>query len=85
MATEDEEFLTVRIAGDSRTTERLLLVGRAREGRVRVREWTTDTLNTAGREYECTASDLLGDFDQARRDNRSLGVEWYRVERWLDA
>lgn len=78
-----EEFLTVRIVGGSVPREELLLVGRPRRGVVRVREWTTDTMNTAGHEYDVAAADLLQRFERALSDGRSLGEDPYRVRRWL--
>ncbi len=84
MSFEEEEFLTLRIAGGSGVNERLLLVGRPRQGNVRVREWTTETFNTAGHEYDIPAGELLGTISAAYAAGRSLGAEWYRVQRWLE-
>ncbi len=80
----EDEFLTLRIAGDREELERLLLVGRPQDGTVRVREWTTETLNSEGDDYEIDAAELLESIEAAYGDRRSLGTELYHVRRWLE-
>jgi hypothetical protein len=79
----DDEFLTLRVSGGTQIGERLLLVGRPRQGRVRVREWTTETFNTAGAESDRAAADLMASLDAVHAAGGSLGAEWYRVRLWL--
>ena len=83
MSFGEDEFLTLRVSGGAETSERLLLVGRPRAGSVRVREWTTETFNTAGKEYDTSAATLLASLDEAHAAGRSLGAELYRVRLWL--
>jgi hypothetical protein len=78
------EFLTLRVSGGPLVAERLLLVGRPRAGSVRVREWTTESFNTAGNEYDISANELLASLDAAHTAGRSLGTELYRVHLWLN-
>ncbi|MFN8573389.1 MAG: hypothetical protein U0132_15155 [Gemmatimonadaceae bacterium] len=80
----DEEFLTVRIGGTPQASERLLLVGRPQDGSVRVREWTTESLNSEGDDYEIDAAELLESIEAAYADRRSLGTELYNIRRWLE-
>lgn len=84
MSFGEDEFLTLRVSGGAETSERLLLIGRPRAGSVRVREWTTETFNTAGNEYETPAAALLVSLEQAQAAGRSLGAELYRVRLWLN-
>jgi hypothetical protein len=78
-----DEFLTVRV-GDPGREERLLLIGRPRDGVVRVREWRTDTLNTAGEDYEIPASDLVEQIDDAFAARKNVSEEVHRIRRWLE-
>ena len=80
----EDEFLTLRVSGGPQVAERLLLVGRPRQGSVRVREWTTATFNTAGSEYDVSATDLLASLEAAQMAGGSLGTELYRVRLWLN-
>ncbi|MBV6522400.1 MAG: hypothetical protein MNPFHGCM_02548 [Gemmatimonadaceae bacterium] len=82
-AAGDDAFLTLRIIGGPGGSERLLLIGRPRDGQVRVREWTTDTLNSPGREYDVDAAVLAVSLDEAAASGSSLGAELYRVHLWL--
>ena len=84
MSFGEDEFLTLRVSGGSEASERLLLVGRPGAGSGRVREWTTETCNSAGREYDTPAAALLASLDQAHAAGRSLGAELYRVRLWLN-
>lgn len=84
MSFGEDEFLTLRVSGGPQAAERLILVGRPRQGSVRVREWTTETFNTAGNEYDISAVELLASLDEAHKAGRSLGAELYRVRLWLN-
>lgn len=77
--------LSVLVGGNEREPERLLLVGRPRGGRVRVREWeSTDwSLPPVSRDYDAAA--LLAELEQARRSGRSLNQELHALRRWLAA
>jgi hypothetical protein len=79
------EFLTIRLGGDAATAERLLLIGRPNEdGQVRVREWTSNSWNTEGDDYDVDADELLVNIQQAYDQQRLLGEEIYKVRRWLE-
>jgi hypothetical protein len=78
----EAEFLTVRV-GDPGREERLLLIGHPRDGVVRVREWRTATMNTAGEDYEIPASELLDQMEAALASRHAVSEEMYRIRRWL--
>lgn len=81
----EDEFLTIRLGGDAATAERLLLIGRPNEdGQVRVREWTSNSWNTEGDDYDVDADELLVSIQQAYDQQRLLGEEIYKVRRWLE-
>ena len=81
----DDEFLTVQIGGGKAgQPERLLLIGRPHEGRVRVREWTTNTMNTKGDDYDLPPEELLEQIETAFAARRGVSEEMYRVRRWLE-
>jgi hypothetical protein len=81
----ENEFLTIRLGGDAATAERLLLIGRPNEdGQVRVREWTSNSWNTEGDDYDVDAEELLESIQQAYDQQRLLGEEIYKVRRWLE-
>jgi hypothetical protein len=81
----ENEFLTIRLGGDAATAERLLLIGRPNEdGQVRVREWTSNSWNTEGDDYDVDAEELLESIQQAYDQQRLLGDEIYKVRRWLE-
>ncbi len=77
------EFLTLRVGGTPERPERLLLIGRPRDGLVRVREWTSDSWNTEGEDYDLPPGELLEQMEQAYAARAGLGEEMYRVRRWL--
>jgi hypothetical protein len=79
----ETDFLTLRVSGNAATPERLLLVGKPREGQVHVREWTSNSLNTAGEEYRTSAGGLLADIERAYAARRPVSEEMYRVRAWL--
>lgn len=80
---DEAEFLTVRVSGDASTPERLLLIGPVRAGAVHVREWTSNSLNTAGDEYRTEAATLLDEIERAFAARRPVSEEMYRVRGWL--
>ena len=84
MSFGEEEFLTLRVSGGPTVAERLLLVGRPRQGTVRVREWTAETFNSAGQEYNIGAAELLSSLSATHAAGGSLGTELYRVQLWLN-
>ncbi|MEP7345213.1 MAG: hypothetical protein ABI877_08095 [Gemmatimonadaceae bacterium] len=84
MSFGEDEFLTLRVSGGLQVGERLILIGRPRQGSVRVREWTTETFNTAGHEYDIAAADLLASLNATHMAGGSLGTELYRVQLWLN-
>jgi hypothetical protein len=79
----DDEFLSLRIGGDAGQPARLLLIGRPRDGLVRVREWTTDTLNSEGEDFDVDPTDLLEDIERAYDARFEVSEELYRVRLWL--
>ncbi len=78
-----DEFLSVRIAGGSGRAERFLLVGRPHEGLVRVREWTTDSYNTEGEDFDVDPGVLLADIETAYAAGLGLAPELYQIRLWL--
>jgi hypothetical protein len=79
----ETEFLTLRIGGNEGTPERLLLIGRPRDGSVRVREWTSNSWNTEGDDFDADAMALLDDIERAYDARRPVSEEMYRVRLWL--
>lgn len=80
---EETDFLTLRVSGDASVPERLLLIGPSRDGAVNVREWTSNSLNTAGDEYRTSAAGLLEEIERAYAARRPVSEEMYRVRLWL--
>lgn len=80
---ETDEFLSVRIAGGSGRAERFLLIGRPYDGRVRVREWTTHTFNSAGDDFDIDPAELLADLESAFAAGLGLAPELYQIRLWL--
>ena len=78
------ETLEVQVAGGRGEPERLLVLGRPRDGTVAVREFRFGDVETAPREYTAAAGDLLADFQRARRQRRRLSEDLYAIRRWLD-
>lgn len=79
----EPQFLSVRIGGGKGGPERLLLVGRPYDGQVRVREWETGTLNTAGDDYDIDPAELLEDIESAYRSSLGVRPEMYEIRLWL--
>ena len=79
----DDEFLSLPIGGDAGQPSRLLLIGRPREGSVRVREWTSDSLNTEGEDFDIDPAELLADLERAYEARFAVSEEMYRIRTWL--
>ena len=79
----EDEFLTLRIGGSDGEPERLLLIGRPRDATVRVREWTSNSWNTEGEDFDADAGALLDDIARAYDARRPVSEEMYRVRLWL--
>jgi hypothetical protein len=79
-----DEFLTLRLGGSEARPERLLLIGRPREGVVRVREWHSGSWNTEGEDYELEPADLLAQLGLAMQARVEVSEELHRVKRWLE-
>ncbi|MGQ0643462.1 MAG: hypothetical protein ACT4P6_22170 [Gemmatimonadaceae bacterium] len=77
------ELLTLQVAGGHGEPERLLLIGRPESGRVRVREWTSNSWNTAGDDYEIDAEELLAALERDFSARRAMSAEIHRVRQWL--
>lgn len=77
------DFLTLRIGGTPAVAERLLLIWPPTGGRVRVREWTSNSWNTEGTESSQDAATLLAEVEQAAAARQSVSEELFRVRRWL--
>lgn len=80
---DEPEFLTLRVGGARGEPERLLLIGRPRQGTVRVRQWTSNTLNTAGDVVDRAAGDLLAEVEAAFEARHPVSVEMYQLRQWL--
>ena len=78
------EALSVLVAGDGCEPERLLVLARPRAGRVKVREWTTQSWNAEPREHEADVDALWQAFERAYRQRRRLSEELPRIRAWLD-
>ena len=78
------EFLTIRVGGSATVPERLLLVGRPHDGLVRVHEWTTNTMNAEGEDYEIVPDELLTQLEDALAAQRQVSEEMYRIRMWLN-
>lgn len=83
MTFAEDEFLTLRIGGGPDTPERLLLIGRPRHGLARVREWTSNSWNTEGEDYDADATTLLEDIERAYDARRPVSEEMFRLRAWL--
>jgi hypothetical protein len=78
-----DEFLSLRIGGNTDRPERLLLIGRPHAGTVRVREWTSDTWNTEGDDYDIDTESLLEGLERAFAARQPMSEEMYKVRLWL--
>jgi hypothetical protein len=79
----EDEFLTLQIGGGKGRPDRLLLIGRPREGVVRVREWTTQTMNSEGEDADMDAGELLEQLEEAAAAHQPMNEDIYRLRRWL--
>ncbi len=77
------EFLTLHVAAGRGEPERLLLIGRPESGRVRVREWTSNSWNSEGDDYQIDAEELLATLERDFSARRAMSEEIYRVRQWL--
>lgn len=78
-----DEFLSLTIGGDAGQPSRLLLIGRPRKGLVRVREWTSNSLNTEGADFDVDPAELLADIERAYEARFAVSEEMYRIRTWL--
>jgi hypothetical protein len=78
------DWLTVQMQAGAGEPERVMMLSRAREGIVEVREWTTENWGSAPREYRATGDELYDMFEQAQRSRGRLSEELYRIRLWLD-
>jgi hypothetical protein len=83
-AQDGSDELPVLIGAGAGEPERLLLVQRPANGRVRVREWRGDAWNTPAAERELSAAELLADVERAERAGRRLNQNVYAVRLWLE-
>lgn len=79
----ESEFLTLRVGGSPKVPERLLLIGRPRDGLVRVREWTSNSWNTEGEDSDMRAADLLAQLERAFDARLPVSEEMYKLRLWL--
>ncbi|MEP7381106.1 MAG: hypothetical protein ABI910_05430 [Gemmatimonadota bacterium] len=80
-----DNFLTVRLAGNSGDGERFLLIGRPYDGLVHVREWTPRTFNTAGEDFDVDALELMTEIEATYAAGRPVAPEMYEIRLWLGA
>ena len=78
------EALSVLVAGDGCEPDRLLMLARPRAGRVKVREWSTQSWNSEPREHEADVDALWQAFERAYRQRRRLSEALPRIRAWLD-
>ncbi|MBL8982892.1 MAG: hypothetical protein JNL26_11960 [Gemmatimonadetes bacterium] len=83
LAFDEPEFLTLRVGGSPTTVERLMLIGRPRQGTVRVRQWTSNSWNTEGEVFEVAAATLLADIQRVYDAREQVSEEMYGIRRWL--
>ena len=77
------ETLAVQIAGGAGEPERLLLLERPSLGCVRLLEWSSADWSRLPLRRERPVGELLEELRRADAARRLVGVELYRVERWL--
>jgi hypothetical protein len=80
---DEPDFLTLRIGGSPTQAERLMLIGRPHAGRVRVRQWTSNSWNTEGEILEVDAATLLADIQRTYDARLPVSEEMYGIRRWL--
>ena len=79
----EPQFLTVRIAAEKGSSERLMLIGAPYDGQVRVREWDSNSLNTSGDDYDIDPAELLEEIERAYGSATQVTPEIYEIRRWL--
>jgi hypothetical protein len=80
------DTLELLVGGGAGAPEKLLVIERPNaDGRVRLRQWTSDDWSAAPKPAECSASGLLGEIERAVREGRSLNRELAAVRSWLRA
>ena len=80
----DEPTLSVQVEGSEREGLRLYVMGKPRNGFVRVREWRGEEWSAGPLEREVEASALYAEFERAYRERRRVSEELYRLRLWLE-
>ena len=80
---EGHDELPVILGAGSGTGESLLVLGRPRAGRVRVREWLDGAWGAPPREREVDAGALLAEIEDAQHAGRRVNQTLYVVRLWL--
>jgi hypothetical protein len=78
------ETLAVQMAAGAGSPERLLLLERPIEGRVRVREWTSADWSRPAISRDRGVAEVLDELRRADAARRIVGVEMYRIRLWLE-
>ena len=78
-----DEFLTVRLGAASGQPERFMLVGRPRDGLVRVREWNSNSYNTVGADFDVDPLELLSEIESVYASALEVTPEIYQIRLWL--
>ncbi len=77
------EELPLFIMGPGPEPERLMLLARPREGRVRVREWTGHDWSSVPHERSALPEELYGEVERALQQGRRLNQSPMVVRQWL--
>lgn len=77
------EELPILIMGAGPEPERLMLVSRPREGKVRVREWTGHDWSSVALAREALPEEVLGEVERAQQRGRRVNQSPYTVRQWL--
>lgn len=75
--------LGVLISAGAGKPDRLLIIGRPSDGRVRVREWSTHNWSSAPDEREISVADALAIFQGAYDARRRMSVSLKGIQAWL--
>jgi hypothetical protein len=75
--------LGVLISASAGEPDRLLILGRPSNGRVRVREWSTHNWSSAPDESEISVADALAIFQAAYDARRRTSVSLKGIQAWL--
>ena len=75
--------LPILVGGSATEDERLILVGRPRDGRVLVREWASSDWSKPPAIREHDAAALGAEIERMRRGGRSVNQEPTAIRRWL--